>query len=148
MSSVVFPHSNCRAEVAVKTAKRLIRDNVGPQGSLNTDRFARALMQYHNTPLRGINLSPAQILLGQNIRDFFPFTNAKSQIRKECLISADEGEKALSRCHAMHIERLSLHTHELPALAIVESVLIQNQTGNHPGRWDRTGEVVDVGPGP
>ena len=49
VSSVAFPHSNCRAEVAVKTAKRLIRDNAGPQGSLDTDRFARALMQYRNT---------------------------------------------------------------------------------------------------
>ena len=39
-------------------------------------------------------------------------------------------------------------THELPALVIGESLLIQNQTGNHPGRWDRTGVVVDVGPGP
>ena len=78
VSSVAFPHSNCRAEIAAKTAKRLIRDNVGPQGSLDTDRFAWALMQYRNTPLQGINLSPAQILLGRNIRDFFPFTNAKS----------------------------------------------------------------------
>ena len=41
-----------------------------------------------------------------------------------------------------------MHTHELPALAIGESVLTQNQTGNHPGRWDRTGVVVDTGPGP
>ena len=31
VSSVAFPHSNCRAEVAVKTAKWLIRDNAGPQ---------------------------------------------------------------------------------------------------------------------
>ena len=69
-------------------------------------------------------------------------------MREEWLISADERDKALSRRHATHVERLSLHAHELPALAIGESVLIQNQTGNHPGRWDRTGVVVDIGPGP
>ena len=69
-------------------------------------------------------------------------------MHEEWLISADERDKALSRRHATHVERLSLHTHELPALAIGESVLIQNQTGNHPGRWDRTGVVVDIGPGP
>ena len=30
-SSVAYPHSNCRAEVAVKTVKRLLIDNTGPQ---------------------------------------------------------------------------------------------------------------------
>ena len=148
VSSVAFPHSNCRAEVAVKTAKRLIRDNVGPSGSLDTDKFARALMQYRNTPLQDINLSPAQILLGRNIRDFFPFVNSKCKIRKEWMITAEEREKALSRRHATQLERLSLHTHTLTPLDIGDSVRIQNQTGNHPSRWDRTGVVIETGPGP
>ena len=148
VSSVAFPHSNCRAEVAVKTAKRLIRDNVGPNGSLDTDKFARALMQYRNTPLQDINLSPAQILLGRNIRDFFPFVNSKCKILKEWMITAEEREKALSRQHATQLERLSLHTHTLTPLDIGDSVRIQNQTGNHPSRWDRTGVVIETGPGP
>jgi hypothetical protein len=148
VSSVAFPHSNCRAELAVKTAKRLIRDNVGPQGSLDTDKFARALMQYRNTPLQGINLSPAQILLGRSIRDFFPFIDSKCKIRKEWLITAEDREKALARRHATHLERLSLHTHELPPLIVGDSVLIQNQMGNHPTRWDKTGVIVERGPGP
>ena len=32
LSSVAFPHSNCRAEVAVKTIKRLIMSNTGRKG--------------------------------------------------------------------------------------------------------------------
>ncbi|XP_012943385.2 uncharacterized protein LOC106013107 [Aplysia californica] len=44
VSSVAIPHSNCRAEVRVKTVKRLIIDNTGAQGSLNTDKFQRAML--------------------------------------------------------------------------------------------------------
>ena len=33
LASVAYPHSNCRAEVAVKTVKLLIMSNTGPTGS-------------------------------------------------------------------------------------------------------------------
>ena len=36
LSSVAFQHSNSRAEMTVKTAKRLIVSNTGPNVSLNT----------------------------------------------------------------------------------------------------------------
>ena len=50
MSSAYFPQSNGRAEVAVKTAKRLLLSNLSPSGSLNTDKFLRAVLQLRNTP--------------------------------------------------------------------------------------------------
>ena len=53
ISSAYNPQSNGRAELAVKTAKRLIRENSSPSGDLNTDSTARALLQYRNTPLSG-----------------------------------------------------------------------------------------------
>ena len=34
LSSVAFPHSNCRAEIAVKQVKRIITDNCSPSGSI------------------------------------------------------------------------------------------------------------------
>ena len=37
LSSVAFPHSNCRTEEEVKTVKRMITDNTGPNGELETD---------------------------------------------------------------------------------------------------------------
>ena len=72
MSSVAFAHSNSRAEIAVKTVKRLIMDNTGPGGTLNTDKFQRAILQYRNTPDRETGLSPAMCVFGRSIRDFIP----------------------------------------------------------------------------
>ena len=144
LSSVSFPHSNCRAELGVKTAKRLIRDNVGPHGSLDTDRFARALMQYRNTPLQGIGLSPAQILLGRTVRDFLPLAEGHGRIRNEWRISAEDRERALARKHATNVERLSAHTRELPQLELGDTVLMQNQSGNFPTRWGKTGVIVEI----
>ena len=44
VSSAYFPQSNGRAEVAVKKIKRLLGDNVRPNGSLNNDNLLRALL--------------------------------------------------------------------------------------------------------
>ena len=62
-SSAYFPHSNARVE----TMKRFLRDNTGFNGTLNTDKFARALMQYRKTLLQEVGLSPAQILFGRQL---------------------------------------------------------------------------------
>ncbi|XP_046582876.1 uncharacterized protein K02A2.6-like [Haliotis rubra] len=72
LSSVAFPHSNCRAEIGVKTVKRMITDNTGPQGELDTDAFQRAMLQYRNTPDRDTKLSPAMSVFGRAIKDFIP----------------------------------------------------------------------------
>ena len=45
-SSVAFSNSNCRAEIGVKTVKRLITNNTGSNGELNTDALQRAKLQY------------------------------------------------------------------------------------------------------
>ena len=67
LSSAYYPQSNGRAEVAVKTAKRIIMEHVG-----DNDKIARALLAYRNTPLKGCDASPAQLMLGRSIRDFVP----------------------------------------------------------------------------
>ena len=72
MSSAYYPHSNSRAELAVKTGKRLLRDNLSNNGSLDNDRLMRAMMQYRNTPLSDLRLSPAQIVFNRQIREFMP----------------------------------------------------------------------------
>ena len=148
LSSVAFPHSNTRAELGVKSCKRLIRDNTGPKGELYIDKFARALLQYRNTPLQGIELSPAQILFGREIRDFFPFAPGKAGIRQEWRITAEEREKALSKRHTANLESWNRNVKELSDLGVGQQVLVQNQSGNYPQRWGKTGTVIGLGPGP
>ena len=42
------------------------------------------------------------------------------------------------------MERLSAHTHSLPQLVVGDCVRIQNQTGPHPTKWDKTGIIIEV----
>ena len=72
ISSAYIPHSNCRAKIAVKLMKRLIQENVSSFRSLDNAKITRALLQYRNTPYRDTGLSPAQLLLGRNLKDFLP----------------------------------------------------------------------------
>ena len=41
-------------------------------------------------------------------------------------------------------ERWKEHTRFLPPLSVGDHVRIQNQMGNHPKRWDKTGVVIEV----
>uniref|UniRef100_A0A1A8MJ20 Integrase catalytic domain-containing protein n=1 Tax=Nothobranchius pienaari TaxID=704102 RepID=A0A1A8MJ20_9TELE len=75
MSSVGFPQSNGRAEVAVKTAKRLLVSNTGPTGNLDHDRFRRAMLHLLNTPDPDCDLSPTQIIFVRPLRDSLSFVN-------------------------------------------------------------------------
>ena len=72
LSSAHYHQSNGRAEVGVKSMKRLLRENTGRKGAINTDKVAQALFQYQNTPLRGINKSPVELALGRSLRDTVP----------------------------------------------------------------------------
>ena len=67
VSSSYHPSSNKIAEVAVKSSKRMVRDNINADGSLNGDKFCRALLIHRNNPDPATGVSPAQILFGRHI---------------------------------------------------------------------------------
>ena len=142
LSSSHYPQSNGRAELAVKTAKRILMNNCDNNGDIDNDRVARALLQYRNTPIQGLNLSPAQILYGRNLNDCMPTLQQSMNVRDEWRIAADERERAMRKRHLTSIETYNEHTKELPELEEDDCVAIQNQSGNYPNRWDRTGTVV------
>ena len=142
ISSVANAHSNCRAELGVKTMKRLVRDNLSLTGNLETVKLSRALLQYRNTRDRDIGKSPAEMLMGRQLRDFLP--RAKEQlIGPAWQLLAQQREQALAERGAKLKERLTQNTKTLKPLHSGERVAIQNQVGNFPRRWDRTGTILE-----
>ena len=57
---------------------------------------------------------------------------------------ASQRELALSLRNAKLKGRRSVEVKLLKPLKIGDTVIVQNQTGNHPLRWDKTGKVIKV----
>ena len=144
LSSVAYPHSNTRAEIGVKSAKRLIMENTGTQGDVDIPAFQRAMLTYRNTPTPLDNRSPAEIAFGRQIRDFMPVMPGKYVPCDTWTDTAANREKALMERHAKEVEALLPHTKKMPPLKVGNSVRVQNQTGNAPRRWDKSGQVVEA----
>ena len=144
LSSVAFPHSNCRAEIGVKTVKRMIVDNTGARGELDTDKFQRAILQYRNCPDKDTKLSPAQCLFGRPIRDFIPILPGRYHPHNTWRETLKAREEALRNRHMRAAERWSEHTKRLPPVVVGDKVRVQNQTGPHPTKWDKTGTITEV----
>ena len=70
-SSPKYPHSNGKAENAVKTVKRLFKKC---KGSGQSDIFP--LLDWRNMPTEGIGTSPAQHLLGRRCRTLLPIASS------------------------------------------------------------------------
>ena len=142
ISSSYFPHSNTRAEVGVKTVKRMIRDNLGADGSLESVKFARALLEYRNTPDRDTGRSPAQVVFGRQVRDFLPVAPGKYKPRADWLLTQEQREKALARRHRDKGAELARGTQDHLPLEPGTVVMVQNQVGRSANKWDKSGVVV------
>ena len=151
LSSSYLPKSNGRAEVAVKATKRLLEKNIKPDGSLDSDKVVRALLQMRNTPDRDCKLSPAEILFGRRLRDAMP------QLDKNLMMFANpmfdqrwhNAWKAKETAIAARAEKVNLRDKgkTLAPLKAGDNVFIQNQnpSSRNPTKWDRQGVVVTTG---
>ena len=124
--------------------KRLLKDNISPNGDLENTKFHRALLTYRNTPDRDTMLSPAQVVFGRNIRDFMPVLPQQYKPRSEWLLTMEQREVALARRHAKQGDLLNEHTKQLTPLKVSDIVMIQNQRGHTAKKWDKSGTVVEV----
>ena len=142
LSSAYYTQSNGRAEVAVKTAKRLLLNKTSRNGDLHTDKFVRALMQYRNTPLAYIGKFPTQLLYGRTLCDHTLCLPGALKIRQEWIALAEDREIALAKRHRAAADRYNEHTRQLRPLTVGTTVAVQNQCGTHPTRWDKPGRIV------
>ena len=151
ISSAYHPQSNGRAEVAVKSVKRLLRANTSASGSLNTDKVVQGLLQLRNTPDADCCLSPAEIVFGKPLRDSLPFINnldkyRHSEVKPIWRDAWAAKESALRTRFIKTSEKLNQNSRRLQPMTLGDKCFVQNQTGAYSKRWDRTGTVVEVGP--
>ena len=151
LSSAYHPSSNGRAEVAVKSMKRLLTSKTDVNGGIDNEAVAAGLLQYRNTPDPTSGLSPAQVVFGRPIRDLLPIA-PPTQVFHSLAVHPvwretwTQQEEALRLRFARQVDDLDAHTRALPPLTPGDTVRLQNQTGPHAKRWDRTGVVVVAKP--
>ena len=146
LSAAYHAHANCRAEVAVKVGKRMLRDNVGHNGTLDTDKVMRALLQFRNTPMQDCRRSPAQMVFGRAMRDFIPSLQYKYEPAKDWSVTQEYRERTLALKREADAEKWTKRTKDYAVIEVGTPVILQNQTGNNPNKWDKTGVVLENKP--
>ena len=128
-------------KLQAETVEQLITNNTSPSGNLDTNALQCAILQYRNT---SDPETPAQCVFRRPIKDFIlilPGHYKSHPIWREILAARKE---ALRNKHTKAAKRWTEHTKRLQALTIGDHARIQNQTGAHPKKWDKTGIVIEV----
>ena len=119
-------------------------DNTSATGSLDEDAFQKAILSYRNTPDPATGVSPAMMLFGRQVRDAIPAVIGNYIPHQTWTDLQDHREKALRKRMVLEHEKWSAHTRPLPPLKVGDTVFVQNQSGNHPRRFEKTGVIVEV----
>ena len=117
--------------------------NTDPGGALKS-AFFKALLTYRNCPCPDTRMSPAMCLFGRPIRDLLPTLPTRLQQPTQDGTTQHTRQTALKKRQSLGKKRWTEHTKGLSPLKRGDRVLVQNQTGHHPTKWDSTGVVVEV----
>ena len=85
----------------------MIRDNLSPNGTLDNDRFARALLIHRNNPDPTTGISPSQIVFGRPVRDHIPAPVGTFTPRQEWQDAAVRREDSAIIRHYKRMEDIS-----------------------------------------
>ena len=72
--------------IDIEAATRLITGNLGPQGTLDSDRSSQILLEHRSTPDLLHGLSPARVIFGNEPNSFLPAEyqpKRKADLRKQ-----------------------------------------------------------------
>ena len=117
-SSTYLHHANSRAEIAVKSTKRILQDCLMKNGSIHNDKFLRAVLQYRNTPHQDCRRSPAQMVYGKQLRDFLPALHNKLEPMKDWSVTQEHRERMLAKKREDDGQRWATRTKDLAELEV------------------------------
>jgi hypothetical protein len=117
ISSPGNSRSNGKAEAAVKIAKNILRKCK----SSNTDPYI-ALLEYRNTPLQGLQYSPAQLLFSRATRSTLP---SSTNLLTPTVVPRDQVDSRRKQSQHRQAEYHDKSAHDLSVLKPGDSVRIQ-----------------------
>ena len=107
------------------------------------DSFHRAILSYRNTPDPYTKVSLAMATFGRQVRDGLPVLPGHYNPHNTWRELLDHREQAMARRHIAGREQWEAHTKDLAPLVQGDNIFLQNLVGNHPRRWERTGNVLE-----
>ena len=83
------------------------------------------------------------MLYGRQLKDHLPGIGGEYKQRREWIMLKKDREKALAHRYGKVEEKLRGRCRKLIKLEVGDLVQIQNQKGNEPLKWDRSGVIIE-----